>query len=89
MLTGIQQTRMKMAGNIYIDENECSDGIAALDNYKKKYNEKQDVFTEQPLHDRFSNYADAFRQWGQGYEIRGPSVSPSSVRGARRSWRMA
>ncbi|MNP93516.1 Terminase-like family protein [compost metagenome] len=89
VLTGIQQTRMKMAGNIYIDENECSDGIAALDNYKKKYNEKQDVFTEQPLHDRFSNYADAFRQWGQGYEIRGPSVSPSSVRGARRSWRMA
>lgn len=65
VLTGIQQTRMKMAGNVFIDENECSDGIAALDNYRKKYSEKQDVFTEQPLHDRYSNYADAFRQWGQ------------------------
>lgn len=65
VLTGINQTRLKMGGNIYIDEQNCSDGIAALDNYKKKYNEKMDVFTEQPLHDRYSNYADAFRQWGQ------------------------
>lgn len=62
---GIQQTRMKMAGNVYIDEVECADGIAALDNYKKKYNEKLDTYMETPLHDRYSNYADAFRQWGQ------------------------
>lgn len=89
VLTGIQQTRMKFGANVFIDENECSDGIAALDNYKKKYNEKQDVYTEQPLHDRFSNYADAFRQWGQGYNQTGPTKSPSSVRGAKRSWRTA
>lgn len=62
---GIQQTRMKMGGNVYIDEVECADGIAALDNYKKKYNEKLDTYMEIPLHDRYSNYADAFRQWGQ------------------------
>jgi hypothetical protein len=62
---GIHQTRMKMAGNVYIDEVECADGIAALDNYKKRYNEKLDVFLDEPLHDRYSNYADAFRQWGQ------------------------
>jgi hypothetical protein len=62
---GIQQTRMKMAGNLYIDEVECADGIAALDNYRKKYNEKLDTYMEVPLHDRYSNYADAFRQWGQ------------------------
>ncbi|MEN6535975.1 MAG: terminase family protein [Bryobacteraceae bacterium] len=65
VLNGIQQTRMKMVGAVYIDENECADGIAALDNYKKKYNEKLDVYLETPLHDRYSNYADAFRQWGQ------------------------
>jgi len=65
VLNGIQQTRMKMVGAVYIDENECGDGIAALDNYKKKYNEKLDVYLETPLHDRYSNYADAFRQWGQ------------------------
>lgn len=62
---GINQTRMKMSGNVYIDEVECGDGIIALDNYKKKYNEKLDAYMEIPLHDRYSNYADAFRQWGQ------------------------
>lgn len=67
VLTGINQTRMAMGRNVYIDEVECADGIAALDNYRKKYHEKLDVFTDQPLHDRYSNYADAFRQWGQGW----------------------
>jgi hypothetical protein len=62
---GINQTRMKMGGNVFIDETECADGIAALDNYRKKYNEKLDAYMDQPLHDRYSNYADAFRQWGQ------------------------
>lgn len=62
---GINQTRLKMAGNIYIDEIECSDGIVALDNYRKRYNEKLDAFLDTPMHDRYSNYADAFRQWGQ------------------------
>lgn len=85
VLTGIQQTRMKMGHNVYIDDAECADGIAALDNYRKKYNEKLDVYTEQPLHDRFSNYADAFRQWGQ-IEQTGPSKPLSTLRKAR-SWR--
>lgn len=62
---GIQQTRMKMQGNVYIDEEGCSDGIVALDNYRKRYNEKLDAYMPEPLHDRYSNYADAFRQWGQ------------------------
>jgi hypothetical protein len=85
VLTGIQQTRMKMAGNVFIDEVECADGIAALDNYRKKYNEKQDVFTDVPLHDRYSNYADAFRQWGQSDN----AVTGVSNKRTRRSWRAA
>lgn len=65
VLTGINQTRMKMNGPVYIDEDGCADGIAALDNYRKKYNERLDAYTEEPLHDRYSNFADALRQWGQ------------------------
>lgn len=84
VLTGIQQTRTKMGGNVYIDEEGCADGIAALDNYRKKYNEKQDVYTDVPLHDRYSNYADAFRQWGQ---IEGPrSRSPNRKTPKRAGW---
>lgn len=86
VLTGIQQTRMKMAGNVFIDEVECADGIAALDNYKKKYNEKLDVYMEVPLHDRYSNYADAFRQWGQ-VDRHGSGTSMKRKRTG--SWRTA
>lgn len=83
---GINQTRMKMVGNVFIDESECADGIAALDNYKKRYSEKLDAFLDEPLHDRYSNYADAFRQWGQ---IDQPSTRSSSRRRTGGSWRTA
>jgi hypothetical protein len=86
VLVGINQTRMKMLGNVYIDERECGDGIIALDNYRKKYNEKMDVFMETPLHDRYSNYADAFRQWGQLLLTR--TSTPSNKKRSR-NWRVA
>jgi hypothetical protein len=78
ILTGIQATRLALSGNVYIDEQGCADGIIALDNYRKRYNERQDVFTDQPMHDRYSNYADAFRQWGQsnGHYAIGPQQRP-------------
>lgn len=82
VLTGINETRLAMGGNIYMDEAECADGIAAMDNYRKKYHEKLDAFTDEPLHDRYSNYADAFRQWGQTFaEI----IRPSTGRPRRRA----
>lgn len=68
VLNGINTTRLAMKSNVFIDANGCADGIAALDNYRKRYNERIDTFTEEPLHDRYSNYADAFRQWGQGFD---------------------
>lgn len=68
VLTGINATRLALSsGNVFIDEHGCADGIAALDNYRKRYNERLDAFTDEPLHDRYSNYADAIRQWGQGF----------------------
>lgn len=85
---GINQTRMKMSGNVYMDEVECADGIAAIDNYKKRYSEKLDCFLDEPLHDRYSNYADAFRQWGQAGQPKSKSAS-SGNRRANRSWRSA
>lgn len=80
VMTGINDTRMKMVGNVFIDETECSDGIVALDNYRKKYSEKLDVFLEEPLHDRYSNYADAFRQWAQGYQPRAATAGTRPMR---------
>jgi len=70
VLNGINTTRIAMKSNVFIDANGCADGIAALDNYRKRYNERIDAFTEEPLHDRYSNYADAFRQWGQCFDAK-------------------
>jgi len=87
VLDGIQQTRMRLKGAVYIDKVKCADGIAALDNYRKKYNATLDVYTASPLHDRYSNGADAFRQWGQGYEAgAATSMRRSSRRGT--GWRV-
>ena len=69
-LTGINATRLALGGNVFMDATACADGIAAIDNYRKKYNEKLDSFTDEPLHDRYSNFADALRQWGQAFDER-------------------
>jgi hypothetical protein len=68
VLTGINATRLALKSNVFMDEHGCADGIAAMDNYRKRYNARLDTFTEEPLHDRYSNYADALRQWGQGVD---------------------
>lgn len=78
VMIGIQQTRSAFV-SCWFDAEGCADGIAALDSYRKKYNKTLEVFTDTPLHDRFSNYADAFRQFALGYapRHRGASVSGS------------
>jgi Terminase large subunit, T4likevirus-type, N-terminal len=78
VLIGINDTRMAMRTGIYIDAEGCADGVVALDNYSKRYVEKLDVFADEPLHNRYSNYADAFRQWGQGYHPSSSSVRRKS-----------
>jgi len=51
----------------WFDRDDCADGIAALDAYRKKWNKTLEVYYDEPVHDRFSNYADAFQQFGQGF----------------------
>lgn len=67
LITGIQQTRAAMA-SAWIDETECAEGLASLAAYRKRYNLAIGAFTDDAIHDSHSNYADAFRQWAQGYD---------------------
>lgn len=67
ILTGIDQTRTKMK-TAWIDKEGCIDGIKCLDNYQREWDEKRGVFSSTPLHNWASNGADAFRQYGQGYD---------------------
>ena len=63
---GIEQTRKKLA-SCWFDADRCEKGLDALRNYQYVFDEKYDTFRQTPLHNWASNYADAFRQFGQEF----------------------
>lgn len=72
---GIQQTRQAFA-SCYFDAVNCADGLKALDAYRKHYDATHGIYTSDPEHDEFSHYADAFRQFGQGYKALRQAIKP-------------
>ncbi len=62
---GIQQTRTAMMGDIWIDQTHCKEGIVHLDRYKKRWNEKTERWSDEPLKDKHTEGADSFRQFAQ------------------------
>jgi len=87
--TGIDQTRAAFS-SAWIDADECTGLVAALDAYRKKWDAKQEVFLDNShVHDRYSNYADAFRQWGQGFVAPAITGSSSRRRSASDNWKTA
>ena len=63
---GIELVR-RVLPMVYIDEEGCERGVAALDSYQKEWDEKLAVYRSYPLHNWASNGADAFRQFAQGW----------------------
>lgn len=49
-----------------IDENNCTTGIDALEQYRRSYDDKNRRYRDRPLHDWSSDYADAFRYLALG-----------------------
>lgn len=47
---------------VWFDRVKCEKGIKALQNYQRKWDAKQNVFSNAPLHNYASNGADAFQQ---------------------------
>ena len=43
-----------------IDADNCAEGIECLQNYRKKKDDKNDIYSNTPVHDKFSHGADAF-----------------------------
>lgn len=94
---GIDMTRQVMS-RCRFDRTRCGEnppgsgrgGLPALQNYRKAWNERLDVWHDYPLHDWASNGADAFRQFSQGFPIAGLNdETAKSDRRKRRSgdWR--
>ena len=64
LLDGIEITR-ELLSNIIIDPR-CEATIAAIQGYRKQYNEKYKVFLDNPVHDEFSHPADMLRYMAMG-----------------------
>jgi hypothetical protein len=57
---GIQAVR-RLLPRCWFDKDKTKQGVNALRNYRREYNEKQNVYYEKPLHDWCSHSADSFR----------------------------
>jgi hypothetical protein len=62
----IDATRARLS-ECYFHEENCSIGIAALENFRKQWNEATGMWKEDYFHDRHSHGATAFMQWTQGW----------------------
>jgi hypothetical protein len=75
---GIQAVRM-MLPNVWFDDANCADGLEALRQYQREYDDDKRAFRESPRHDWTSHPADAFRMlavaWGN--EPKPIKVDPS------------
>ena len=52
--SGIESVRMLLS-RCWFDEKNCKEGIKCLENYRKQYNEKFKVYSDQPFHDYTSH----------------------------------
>lgn len=66
LVRDIEVTRTIIA-KCWFDEAGCADGIEALTQYRKQWDDKRKVFQSHPYHDWTSNPADAFRQFAVGF----------------------
>ena len=60
VLEGINQARM-MFQRCWFNEEQTRDLLNALSSYRREYDDKNQTFRANPLHDWSSHYADAFR----------------------------
>ena len=59
LIDGVQAARLTL-GDCFIDA-KCVDGLDALKQYQREYDEDKKCFRDKPRHDWTSHYADAFR----------------------------
>jgi hypothetical protein len=63
---------------IWIDANKCRSLIDALENYRRVWNDKKQMYDRNPLKNWACHYADAFRYMCQGLHLTYSSTSGQS-----------
>jgi hypothetical protein len=71
---GIEAVR-NLLPQCWFDEKKCERGIDALKSYRKEFDSKRRVYTNQPVHDWASHGADAFRTFAMGHKRRRKHVN--------------
>lgn len=66
---GIEATR-RLFPRIWIDENRCEHGLSCITSYHRHFDEKNNVFLDQPVHDWSSHAADGLRGMGVAWDNR-------------------
>lgn len=74
---GIQAVR-QMLPQTWFDEERCFDGVEALRQYQREYDEDKKAFRQTPRHDWTSHPADAMRMLAIAWRIE-PKVKPPDV----------
>lgn len=72
----------------YFDEVETARGVACLDNYRKKRDDKIGGWRDEPVHDWASHGADGFRSLAVGFSPRRVHKESASMRNRRRDARV-
>jgi hypothetical protein len=66
-IDGINMLRAAFS-SCFFDEEGCKDGLISLGEYRKRFNTSTGAWTDEHVHDEHSDYADALRQFAQGYD---------------------
>jgi hypothetical protein len=77
VIDGINQARA-VFNRCWFDKEKCKQGIKALENYTKEWDDKRKVFRLRPAHTWASHAADAWRYFAMGYKET-KSVQPSNI----------
>jgi hypothetical protein len=85
---GIEEVR-NFLPSCWFDREKCDRLIAALDDYRKKWNEQSGAYSSTPLHNWASNPADAFRSLACGAASNERNISHAPIKRDNRSWRTA
>lgn len=67
IVDGIHAARM-IFSQCWFDKTKCAQGLKALENYHKEYDDKRKIFRSYPVHDWSSHGSDAFRYFAVNYK---------------------
>jgi hypothetical protein len=73
--TGIQAVRT-MLPHTSIDAERCADGVEAVRQYQREWDDERKVFSQRPLHNWCSHPADALRTLAMAWRHQQPEIPP-------------